>query len=102
MQMNQEVHQMKASFAVEEETEPRLMEEGELADQAVLEASERLQEARTRSTGDEPRLRRDLEAWQSDLGALDSDGEAAAAQVPPAAQRPYLSVRAHPAVAEVN
>src|SRR5437773_10020042 len=45
MQMNQEVQHMKASFAVEEEAELRLMEEGELADQAALEASERLHDA---------------------------------------------------------
>ena len=102
MQMNQEVQHMKASFAVEEEAELRLMEEGELADQAVLEASERLQEARTRSAGDEPGLRRDLEAWQSELAAVKADSESAWAQVPTAAQRAYLRVRAHPPVAEVD
>ena len=102
IQMNQEVQHMKESFAVEEDAELRLMEEGELADQAVLEASERLQEARTRSAGDEPGLRRDLEAWQSELAAVKADSEAAWAQVPAAAQRAYLRVRAHPPVAEVD
>jgi hypothetical protein len=102
MQMSQEVEHMKASFAVEEDAELRLMEEGELADQAVVEASERLQEARTRSAGDEPALRRDLDAWQSELASVKADSEAAWAQVPPAAQRAYLRVRAHPPVAEVD
>ena len=102
IQMNQEVQHMKERFAVEEEEELRLMEEGELADQAVVEASERLQEARTRSAGDEPGLRRDLEAWQSELASVKADSEAAWAQVPPAAQKAYLRVRAHPPVAEVD
>jgi len=102
IQMNQEVQHMKESFAVEEEAQLRLMEEGELADQAVVEASEHLQEARTRSAGDEPGLRRDLEAWQSELASVKADSEGAWAQVPPAAQKAYLRVRAHPPVAEVN
>jgi uncharacterized protein len=102
MQLNTEVQHMKASFADQEEAQLSLMEEGELADQAVVEASERLQEARTRSAGDEPILRRDLETWQSELVSVKADSEAAWAQVPPAAQRAYLRVRAHPPVAEVD
>src|SRR5207237_5429532 len=84
------------------EAERQLMEEGELADQAVVEASEHLQEARTRSAGDEPGLRRDLETWQSELASVKADSEIAWAQVPPAAQKAYLRVRANPPVAEVN
>ena len=102
MQLNQEVDHLKVSFAEKEDAELRLMEEGELADQAVVEASERLQDARTRSASDEPNLRRDLEGWQSELAAVKADSEAVWAQVAPAAQNAYLRVRAHPQVAEVD
>ena len=102
MQLSTEVQHLKASFADLEEAELRLMEEGELADQAVVEASERLQEARQRSSDDEPQLRRDLESWQADLATVKADSEAAWAQVPAAAQNAYLRVRVHPPVAEVD
>jgi uncharacterized protein len=102
MQLNQEVEHLRASFADKEEAELRLMEEGELVEQAVLEASEHLQEARTRSANDEPSLRGDLEAWQAELATVKADSESAWAQVPAAAQRAYLRVRAHPPVAEVD
>ena len=102
MQLNQEVEHMKASFAEEEEAELQLMEKGELAEQTVLEASERLQEARTRSASDEPALRRDLEAWQTELASVKADSAAAWSQVPAAMQNAYLRLRVHPAVAEVD
>lgn len=102
MQLNQEVDHLKVSFAAEEEAQFSLMEEGELADQAVLEASEHLMDARTRSAGDEPGLRRDLESWQAELAAVRADNEALWAQLSPAAQRAYLGVRVHPPVAEVD
>jgi uncharacterized protein len=102
VQMSAEVQHMKASFAEEEEAQLRLMEEGELAERAVLEASEELQEARTHSAADEPALRKDLETWQAELAAVKADSDAAWAQVPAAAQKVYLRVRAHPPVAEVE
>lgn len=102
MQMNQEVEHMKASFVEEEEAELRLMEEGETADVAVREASERLDDARSRAASDEPALRRDLESWRSELESVQADSAAAWAQVPAAAQTAYLRVRAHPPVAEVD
>jgi predicted nucleic acid-binding Zn-ribbon protein len=102
IQLNQEVDHLKASFAEKEEAEFGLMEEGELADQAVLEASEHLMDTRTRSAGDEPGLRRDLESWQAELAAVRADNEAVWAQLTPAAQRAYLGVRVHPPVAEVG
>jgi len=102
MQMSEEVKHMKASFAEEEEAELRLMEEGELAEQAVVEASERLQETRTRSASDEPGLRRDVESWQSELETVKADSAATWSQVPSAAQNAYLRVRVHPPVAEVD
>jgi hypothetical protein len=102
IQLNQEVDHLKVSFAEKEEAELRLMEEGELADQAVLEASEQLMDVRARSAGDEPGLRRDLESWQAELAAVRTDNEAVWAQLTPAAQRAYLGVRVHPPVAEVD
>ena len=102
MQMSDEVKHMKASFAEEEEAELLLMEEGELADQAVLQASEQLQDSRTRSAGDEPALRRDHETWQAELATVKADSEAVWSEVPKAAQNAYLRVRAHPPVAEVD
>ena len=102
IQMNEEVQHMKARFAEEEEAELRLMEEGELAEQALVEASERLMEARSRSASDEPGLRRDLETWQAELETVKADSAAAWSQVPSAAQNAYLRVRVHPPVAEVD
>jgi uncharacterized protein len=102
MQLNAEVDHLKASFVEEEDAQLRLMEESELADQAVLEATEHLMDTRTRSAGDEPALRKDLETWQADLAAVRTDSEAVWAQLPPAAQRSYLGVRVHPPVAEVD
>jgi len=102
MQLNAEVDHLKASFVEEEDAQLRLMEESELADQAVLEATEHLMDTRTRSTGDEPALRRDLEAWQAELAALRTEIDGVWTQLPPAAQRVYLGVRVHPPVAEVD
>ena len=102
MQLSDEVQHLKASFADEEEAELRLMEEGELAEQAVVEASEHLQDARSRSAADEPALRRDLEAWQAELESVKADSGAIWAQLTPGAQKAYLRVRIHPPVAEVD
>ena len=102
MQMNEEVQHMKASFAEEEEAELHLMEEAELAEATVREASDRADEARTRSAADEPSLRRELEASQGELASVKADSEALWAQLGTAAQNAYLRVRAHPPVAEVD
>jgi predicted nucleic acid-binding Zn-ribbon protein len=102
MQLETEVTHLKASFAEEEEAELRLMEESELADEAVVEASSHVEDARTRASSDEPTLRRDLESWQADLASVKTDSDATWAEVPPANQRAYLRVRAHPVVAEVD
>jgi uncharacterized protein len=102
MQLTAEVDHLKASFVEEEDAQLRLMEESELADQAVLEASEHLMDTRTRSAGDEPALRRDLETWQAELAALRTEIDGVWTQLPPAAQRVYLGVRVHPPVAEVD
>jgi predicted nucleic acid-binding Zn-ribbon protein len=93
---------MRASFAEEEDAQLRLMEEGELANEAMREASSNLDDARTRATSDEPTLRRDLESLQAELATVQADSAATWAQVPAAAQSTYLRVRANPPVAEVD
>jgi predicted nucleic acid-binding Zn-ribbon protein len=102
MQLNTEVQHLRSSFADEEEAELRLMEEGELAEQAVVEASELVQGARERSANDEPQLRGELEAMQTELAAVKADSEAAWAEIPAAARNAYLRIRVHPPVAEVD
>jgi len=102
MLLSDEVKHLKASFAEEEEAQLRLMDEAEAADVAVREASERLDDARTRATSDEPALRHDLESWQAELATVQADSQAIWAQVPSPAQNAYLRVRAHPPVAEVD
>jgi predicted nucleic acid-binding Zn-ribbon protein len=102
IQMSEEVQHMKASFAEEEEAQLRLMEEGEAAEEAVRQASATLDDARSRSAGDEPGLRRDLESLQGELASVKADSAATWSQVPPALQTAFLRIRAHPAVAEVD
>jgi uncharacterized protein len=102
IQLNTEVQHLRASFAEEEDAQLRLMEEGELANEAMREASSNLDDARTRAASDEPTLRRDLESLQSELATVQADSAAVWAQVPVAAQNTYLRVRAHPPVAEVD
>ena len=102
MQLNEEVQHLKTSFAEEEEAELRLMEEGELAEQAVVEASSRLQDARSRSAADEPALRRELESLQSEFATVTADSAAAWSDIPAPFQAAFLRIRAHPAVAEVD
>ena len=102
MQLNQEVEHMRASFAEEETAELQLMEEGEAAEEAVREASARLDDARTRFAGDEPGLRGELESQQAELDSVKADSAAAWAQIPTNFQSAFLRIRAHPAVAEVD
>ena len=102
MQLNQEVEHLRASFAEEEAAELQLMEEGEAAEEAVREASARLDDASTRFAGDEPELRRELESLQAELDTVKTDSAAAWAQIPAAFQSAFLRIRAHPAVAEVD
>ena len=102
IQLNQEVEHMRASFAAEEAAELQLMEEGEAANEAMREASARLDDARTRFAGDEPGLRRELESLQAELELVKSDGASAWSQIPANFQSAFLRIRAHPAVAEVD
>lgn len=102
IQLNTEVQHLRTSFAEKEDAQLSLMEEAELANEALRAASSNLDDARTRAASDEPTLRRDLESLQSDLATVQADSAALWAQVPAAAQNTYLRVRAHPPVAEVD
>lgn len=102
IQLNTEVQHLRASFAEKEDAQLSMMEEGELANEAMRAASSNLDDARTRAASDEPTLRRDLESLQSELATVQADSAAMWAQVPAAAQNTYLRVRAHPPVAEVD
>lgn len=102
MQLNTEVQHMKTTFAEQEEAELHLMEEIELANASVLEASGHLDEARARHAGDEPGLRRDVEAWQTELASVQADSAALWAELSAQVQKSYLRVRVHPPVAEVE
>ena len=102
MQLNTEVQHMKTTFAEQEEAELVLMEEIELANAGILEASEHLDEARARHAGDEPGLRQDLETWRAELATVRADSEGTWSQLSQAAQNAYLRVRVHPPVAEVD
>jgi uncharacterized protein len=102
IQLNTEVQHLRTSFAEKEDAQLSLMEEAELANEAMRAASSNLDDARTRAASDEPTLRRDLESLQSELATVQADSAAMWAQVPAAAQNTYLRVRAHPPVAEVD
>ena len=102
MQMNEEVQHMKARFALEEDAELQIMEEAELADEALREAEQGLEAERKRAAAEEPALRADLEAWQAELAAVVADRDAGWALVPKSAQTAFSRVRVRPAVAEVS
>jgi len=101
LQMSNEVQNMKAHFADEEDAELSLMEQAEAADGRVGEVTARLEEARTRSAAEEPALKENLDAWSSELAAVVAERNEVWARVPPAAQTAYNRLRMHPAVAEV-
>src|SRR5437016_14291839 len=66
IQMNEEVQHMRARFAEEEDAELRLMEERELAEQAVVQADEPKQKTRTRYATDKPGLRYTQHKWHAE------------------------------------
>jgi predicted nucleic acid-binding Zn-ribbon protein len=101
MQMSNEVAHMKARFAEEEDAELHLMEDAEAADDAVRAATVSLEEARSRSAAEDPELKGELEAAQSELAEVEVERDQVWAEVPPAAQAAYSRIRARPAVARV-
>jgi predicted nucleic acid-binding Zn-ribbon protein len=92
---------MKARFAEEEDAELHLMEDAEVADDAVRAAAANLEEARTLSAGEEPALKEELEGARSELAEVEAERDQLWAEVPSAAQATYSRTRAQPAVAKV-
>jgi predicted nucleic acid-binding Zn-ribbon protein len=101
MQMSEEVSHMKARFAEEEDAEMRLMEESDIADQAVRDAITNLEEGRRRSSAEEPTLRQELAGWSSELAEVEAERDSVWEQVPPAAQAAYSRMRMSPRVSQV-
>lgn len=101
MQLSDEVAHMKARFAEEEDAELHLMEDAEVADDAVRTATANLKEARKLSASEEPALKEELASARSELAEVEAERDQVWAEVPPAAQAAYSRVRAQPAVARV-
>jgi predicted nucleic acid-binding Zn-ribbon protein len=101
MQMSEEVQHMKARFAEEEDAELKLMEDADAADQAVREAIADLEQVRRQSASEEPELREELMAWNTELAEVETERDAIWEQVPKTAQTAYSRMRMQPAVAQV-
>jgi predicted nucleic acid-binding Zn-ribbon protein len=101
MQMSAEVQHMKDRFAEEEAAELQVMEEAESADEAVREATAKLEEARGRSKSEEPALTEQRDAWRAELAEVEVERDQVWSEVPPNSQAAYQRMRVHPAVAEV-
>lgn len=101
MQMSDEVAHMKARFAEEEEAELQIMEDAELAEESVGEATAALESARRSSSEEEPALRAELDEWKQELGEVEADKESIWTQVPPRDQALFTRIRVRPAVTQV-
>jgi uncharacterized protein len=102
MQMSEEVQHMKARFADEEEAELRLMEDAEIADDNMREATTDLDTARAQAAAEAPGLQEELDGFRSELAEVESEKEQVWAEVPAAARTAFTRQRVHPAVAEVR
>ena len=102
MQMSEEVQHMKAHFADEEEAELRLMEDAEIADDNMREATAELDAARAQAAAEAPGLESDLSGFRSELAEVEAEKEQVWAEVPPAARTAFTRQRVNPAVAEVR
>jgi uncharacterized protein len=101
IQLSDEVQHMKARFAEEEAAQLILMEDAEVADEAVRDATTALAEARTLSKAEEAPLREELEASRSELAEVEAERDRIWAQIPPDAQSAYSRTRVQPAVTRV-
>jgi predicted nucleic acid-binding Zn-ribbon protein len=102
MQMSEEVKHMKARFADEEEAELRLMEDAEIADDNMREATAELDAARAQAAAEAPGLQAELDGFRSELTEVEAEKEQIWAEVPPAARTAFTRQRVQPAVAEVR
>ncbi len=101
MQMSEEVQHMKARFADEEEAELRLMEDAEIADDSMREATAELDAARVQAAAEAPGLESDLSGFRSELAEVEAEKEQVWAEVPAAARIAFTRQRVNPAVAVV-
>lgn len=101
MQLSDEVAHMKERFAEEEDAELHLMEDAEVADEAVRTATANLAEGRKVSLAEEPDLKEELATAQTELAEVEAERDEIWSQVPPAAQAAYKRQRAQPPVARV-
>ena len=101
MQMSDEVAHMRARFAEEEEAELRIMEDAEVADEAVRTATIALEEARRASAEEEPALRSQLADWQAELIDVEADKARLWEQVPQRDQAVFNRIRVRPPIAKV-
>ena len=101
MQMSDEVSHMKARFEAEEAAELQLMEDAEAADESVRETSASLEESRKRSMGENPGLKKDLEASIAELAEVEAERDHVWEHVPPVARTAYSRMRMYPPVAPV-
>src|SRR5258708_26651544 len=96
MQMSEEVKHMKARFVEEEDSEMRLMEDADAADEAVRAATAGLAESRLRSAAEDPALRAELEAWRAELSEVEAERDSVWGQVPAAGQTADRRKRTNP------
>ena len=101
IQLSDEVQHMKTRFAEEEAAQLILMEDAEVADEAVRDATTSLAEARTLSAAEEAPLKEELEASRSELAEVEAERDRIWAQIPPEAQSAYSRTRVQPAVTRV-
>ncbi len=102
VQMSEEVQHMKARFADEEEAELRLMEDAEIADDNMRDATAELDAARAQAAAEAPGLESELSGFRSELAEVEAEKEQVWAEVPPPARTAFTRQRVHPAVAEVR
>src|SRR5258708_24616206 len=88
---------MKARCADEEEAELRLMEDGEIADDNMREATAELDAARAQAGAETPGLESDLSGFRSELAEVEAEKELVWADVPAAARTELTRHPAHPA-----
>jgi predicted nucleic acid-binding Zn-ribbon protein len=101
IQLSDEVQHMKTRFAEEEAAQLLLMEDAEMADEALRDATTGLAEARTLSAAEEAPLNEELQASRSELAEVEAERDRIWAQIPPEAQSAYSRTRVQPAVTRV-
>ena len=100
-QMSEEVQHMKSHFVEEEEAELQLMEDAEVADEALRAVTTELEAARARASAEAPALQTELAELRSELAGVEAEKDQTWAEVPQAARTAFTRQRVQPAVAAV-